>query len=49
MVLTMENNLDIKLKILDRKVENDGFKEYCRVFPIFSNLEEKCSQGNYGT
>lgn len=42
----MENNADIrKMSIIpDRNVGNpDGFKEYCRIFPIFSNLEGKCA------
>ena len=41
----MENNVDLykTLKIPERKVGNtDGLKEYCRIFPIFSNLEGKC-------
>lgn len=40
-----------KLKALKipRNVGNhDGLKEYCRIFPIFSNLEGKCP-GDYAT
>ena len=41
----MENNIDIYKvpKISERKIENpDDLQEYCKIFPIFSNLEGKC-------
>lgn len=31
------------LKMPERKVGNpDGLKEYCKIFPVFANIEGKC-------
>lgn len=41
----MENNVELYkiLKIPERKMGNpDGVREYCKIFPIFANLEERC-------
>lgn len=40
----MENNVEIYkiLKIPYRRGNPDGIEEYCKIFPIFANLEGKC-------